>query len=144
MDVLSPVAHVVAGIAVVPHRHPPVGERVGVLLSDDGVGPGGERGASEDARRRAGLYGANRRVARRDRLEDSQDARMLAARAAYVDRTQRVAVHTGVVPRRQVDRARHILGEHEIEGLREGPALRWQRFAFGEDDTRGVRGRVHQ
>ena len=131
-DVLALVAYVAPLLRRGDNGHP-TSVWLGVLLANDGIGAGGQRGAGEDARRFARTHRFGGEAARGHRLDDAQ----LDARAARdVRPAHGVAVHRGVVPRRQVHGARHVLGEHQVERLAQGAALGRQRAEVLEDELR--------
>ena len=80
-------------------------------------------------------------MARRDGFDDGQ----IDARApGDVGSADGVAVHRGIVPRRQVHGARDVLGEDQVERLAQGTALGRQRVEMVEDEARRVGGGQHQ
>ena len=139
-DVLALVAHVPSHRRWDDNCHA-TAVRLGVLLTDDGVGACGKRGPCEDPRRLAGAHGFGGEVARRDGFDDRQ----IDARApGDVGPAYGVAVHRGIVPRRQVHRARDVFGENQVERLAQGTALGGQRPQVLEDEARRVGGGQHQ
>src|SRR6266571_2210294 len=135
-DVLAAAPQVLAGVAHVADRDSRLGEGLGVFLPDHAVRSLGERRAREDARRLPGADGLAGEVAGRHRLDDLQ-----LDWSGDVDTPYRVAVHRRVVPRRQVEGARHLLGEHGVERLAQRPAHGLERVHMLEDETGGVGGR---
>ena len=142
-DVLAPVPHVAPAVPVVAHRHAPVWERLRVFLADDAVRARGERRAGEDA---GDLPRAERPLgepARGDGLDDAERHRALGGGARHVRRADGIAVHRGIVPGRQVDRAGDVLGEHEVQRLPQGAPHRLEGSDVLEDQAGRFGGRQH-
>ena len=106
-------------------------------LADHRIGPFGERCAREYADRltRAHLLGGELTGGYGfDDVEFNGVHRQVGA-------SHRVAIHGGVVPGRQVDRARDGFGEYGVEGIAQGePHLR-QRLEMADDEPRRFGGR---
>src|SRR5258705_1623706 len=131
-DVLAPSPQVLTGVARIADGHAGPGEGLRVFLADDPVRSLGEGRAGEDARRLAGADGLPRELSRGNRLDHVE-----LHGAGDVGAPNRIPIHRGVVPRRQIEGARHVYGEHGIERLAQGPAHRVQRLHVPEDESGG-------
>src|SRR5437899_11509776 len=83
-DILAAVADVLSGVPAVAHGDAAALERVGVLLPDYGVGPGGERRTREDPGRLAGTPRLRWKAARGDGPDPGGRARRSGVGAADV------------------------------------------------------------
>ena len=92
-----------------------VGDLVGLLEADDGVGAGRQGGAGHDADRLAGADGAARGVARRPFRHHAEADRAVAGGAGQVGGPDRVPVHGRVAERRDVGVGDDVLGEDHAE-----------------------------
>ena len=135
-DVLALVADVLAGVPAVAHRDPVAREGLGVLLADHRVGARGERRAREDPDRLARTHCLRGKAARGDGFDHVEGDGAVGGGGADVRCPGGVAVHRRIVPARQIDRADHVLGEHEVEHFFEGPALGGERRDVLEDGPR--------
>ena len=117
-----------------------IASALGVLLEDDGVGPGRHRRAGEDAARGAGGQRPIAGVARPHLIDDRQRD----AGSGDVGGAHRVAVHGRVVPRGQQAPRDDRRGEHAPGGLGELDALGRARLDALEHAGEGFVDRDHE
>jgi hypothetical protein len=107
-----------AGLRRLAHGHAAV-RRLGILLDDDRVGAGRDRGAGEDPDRLAGADRAGKAVAGRARPDQPQDG----GHCRDVLVADRVAVHRGGREGRLVAERREVLRERAAGAGGDRPAL---------------------
>ena len=120
-----------------PHRlgdrNAVVVERVDVLEADDGVGARRDRRAGHDADGAAGFDGDAGPMPRACLPDDVQLHRRVLAGVGGVGRDDRVAVHGGIVERRQVGACGDVRREDQPERIAEWQLNRWDGCDRSED-----------